>query len=442
MADWGDVYVADSDNCIVWRVAPSGRVFRFAGNGDCSSSGEGVPARRAGLDSYFSFRVEAAPDGSVYIAEYNKVRKVSPSGIITTVAGGGDSEDDGIPATEAFLEIDSIAIGEDGSLYIGTSDGRIRMVDNDGVITTVAGTGEWDYNGDGIPGPLCNIDEIQHMQVGPDGAVYFSELARLRRLKKPFGGYADSEIGVASEDGSELYVFSRRGRHLRTLDGLTGLVLWSFEYDDEGRLSAVVDRFGNRTEIEHRDAEGRVIIHSPFGPETVLELNSEGLAERITGPEGDTWSFSYDSGGLMTSERDPRGFEHAFAYDELGRLVRDDFPDGGGKTLERQQRANGSAVKVATALGRESWYVESLEKSGEKHYGVTHPGTEGNSLYVDIAGRQRLTFADGTIVEAESGPDPRYGMMAPVVTKQTVSAGVVPDMLIETEVTTVPEEVE
>ena len=97
------------------------------------------------------------PDGNLYIADRNnnRIRRVGPDGIIITVAGNGISgfSGDGGPATQAALSAPfGMAVGPDGSLYIGDRNNRrVRRVGPDGIITTVAGNGQSGFSGDGGP---------------------------------------------------------------------------------------------------------------------------------------------------------------------------------------------------------------------------------------------------------------------------------------------------
>ena len=99
--------------------------------------------------------VAVGPDGSLYFEGRGngRVGRVDPDGVITTVAGGGNRTEDGIPATQARIRAPhGLAVGPDGSLYIADwTDYRIRRVSPDGIITTVAGTGTYGFSGDGGP---------------------------------------------------------------------------------------------------------------------------------------------------------------------------------------------------------------------------------------------------------------------------------------------------
>lgn len=151
----GSVYIADWYNDVIRRVRPDGIMEIVAGRQRPSYyaprgyGGDGGPATQA--DLYIPKDVAVAADGSLYIADYgnHRVRKVDPQGIITTVAGRGDAATtplgDGGPATQAsILYPSSVAVAADGTLFLGEGDRRgyrVRRVGTDGVITTYAGGG-------------------------------------------------------------------------------------------------------------------------------------------------------------------------------------------------------------------------------------------------------------------------------------------------------------
>ena len=120
-----------------------------------------------------------------------RVRRVSPDGIITTVAGGGNPADglgDGGPATQArLIDPHEIAFGPDGSLYIAdSSNHRIRRVSPDGIITTAAGNGGYSFSGDGGPATQAQLNYPCGVAVGPDGSLYIGDPGNCRvRRRKP-----------------------------------------------------------------------------------------------------------------------------------------------------------------------------------------------------------------------------------------------------------------
>ncbi|MCY7378162.1 MAG: hypothetical protein LH467_02345 [Gemmatimonadaceae bacterium] len=142
----------------VLRIARDGARRVIAGNGTTSYSGDGGPATETGV---LADRIARAPDGSLYIADATnmRLRRVDAQGIITTVAGNGTCGDsgDGLPATQAqFCAFNDIAFGPDGSLYVsaGTSQyypSRVRRIGPDGIVTHFAGVPGWscDFSGCG-----------------------------------------------------------------------------------------------------------------------------------------------------------------------------------------------------------------------------------------------------------------------------------------------------
>lgn len=146
----GNLYVSDTGNYRVRKVDIGGIITTIAGNGSFSYSGDGGPASLAQLD--FPEGVHTAPDGSVYIADTgnNRIRKVDPSGVISTLAGDGTAgfKGDGGPATAAqlFSPI-TVAVSAAGVYIADFSNHRIRLADNSGKITTIAGNGVVDSMG-------------------------------------------------------------------------------------------------------------------------------------------------------------------------------------------------------------------------------------------------------------------------------------------------------
>jgi serine/threonine-protein kinase len=141
----GHLFVADHYNNGIVRVDPAGAVVIVAGTGTDGSSGDGGPAIAAELS--FPTGIAFDGDGNLYLsdADNNRVRKVDPAGVIATVAGTGAPgfSGDGGPATAAELDAPAgLAVSADGRLYIADQgNDRVRRIDRDGVITTVAGGG-------------------------------------------------------------------------------------------------------------------------------------------------------------------------------------------------------------------------------------------------------------------------------------------------------------
>lgn len=162
------------------KMSPSGVLTVVAGNGISGFSGDGGPATSASLRFVLDVpgvAVDAA--GNLYISDCSNlvVRKVDTRGIITTVAGGGQALGDGGPAAEAKLDLpQGLAVDAAGNLYIAdTEQNRIRKVRPDGVISTVAGTGTSGFSGDGGPATSARLQRPAGVAVDAAGRIYIAD---------------------------------------------------------------------------------------------------------------------------------------------------------------------------------------------------------------------------------------------------------------------------
>jgi sugar lactone lactonase YvrE len=192
----GNVYIADSLNFRVRRVDPAGTISTYAGNGNLGFTGDGGPARDAVLGLSYSSGVLVDPSGNVYVCDAgnNRVRKIAPNDIITTVAGGAARgfAGDGGPATQALLNFagfGALALDGAGNLYIADSGNlRVRKVDSSGTITTFAGNGTFAANGSGDGGPAVSASFASPRGLAFDakGNLYIVDGANIR-VVSPFG---------------------------------------------------------------------------------------------------------------------------------------------------------------------------------------------------------------------------------------------------------------
>ena len=417
----GTFYIADSDNGRIRRVSPDGIITTVVGDGAFGFSGDGGLATLASLFNPPGVTLDA--NGNLYIADQlnQRIRRVGPDGIITTVAGNGSPSfsGDGGPATQAALLLPrSVAAASDGNLYFRVKD-RIRRVGPDGIINTVAGNGTEGFRGDGGPANQASLFEPEGVAVSPDGSLYIadSDNNRIRRVSPPLPGFSARDIAVSSSDGSLLYQFDSTGRHLRTLDSLTGATLFEFGYAD-GRLSQVTQKTGgadNVTSILHDGAGNPTAIVGPFGQQTTLAVDANGFLAGIINPAGEQMQFVSSAGGLLTSYTDPRGKTSVYTYDAEGRLSRDADPVGGSQTLARVTISDGFTVTRTTALNRVTTYTTENLPGNIQRRSITAPdGTQSQSIDDIGAARTHATSSDGTVSDIARGPDPRFAMQSPV----------------------------
>jgi hypothetical protein len=220
----GGVLIADSNNHRIRRVSLSGTITTVAGSGEEGFSGDGGSATAAKLD--LPVDVAATRDGGFLIADYgnNRIRRVSPTGTITTAAGTGamGSSGDGGPATAARMGFPNgvSATADGGFLIADYLYNRVRRVSPTGAITTVAGTGglgQGGFSGDGGPAKFAQLDSVDDAVETPDGGLLIVDTGndRIRRVSPT--GTITTVAGSVGYPGA----FSGDGG-LATLAGLRG----------------------------------------------------------------------------------------------------------------------------------------------------------------------------------------------------------------------------
>jgi len=242
----GNLYIADSLNFRIRKVAPNGVITTVAGTGTPGLSTDGTPAVQAAIyaphgitsdgigNLYFADGISVRKisatgaittivsaftatltlteptgiavdsSGNVYFSDqyHNTIRKVTPAGVMTTVAGNGAGsyQGDGGPATSAgFYKPDGVAVDGSGNIFIAdTGDNRVRMVSTNGTVATIAGTGDLQTSGDGGPASgagLCNPSGIllgggAVIYLADESSIYTPNLGADGRVRKliPSGG--------------------------------------------------------------------------------------------------------------------------------------------------------------------------------------------------------------------------------------------------------------
>jgi NHL repeat len=200
--DGGGFLVADTDNHVIRKVDALGFITTVAGTGADGNTGDGGPATAADIGDVSS--VSPTSDGGFLIADPDGhvVRKVSALGVIDTIAGSGAGsyDGDGVLATDAGLDEPTDAVElPDGSILIADhGDNRIRKVAPDGMISTVAGTGISGFSGDTGPAVTAQIDDPSDISALEDCAFLFVDEANHRIRRVDADGTITTVAGVGS----------------------------------------------------------------------------------------------------------------------------------------------------------------------------------------------------------------------------------------------------
>jgi hypothetical protein len=230
----GNIYIADYNNNRVRKIDLSGIITTFAGKGTAGYSGDGGLATAA--EFHFPSAVTVDGAGNVYIADmYNAcIRKVDSNGIVVTIAGTGTPGycGDGAAATSAQLaNPNSLTIDAGGSLYISDYDNnRIRKINPEGTITTLAGNGTPGYMGDGGAPSACEINLPTGVAVNAAGEVYIGDSGnnRIRKIS-----LITSVAQIKEANQPTVYPVPGNGSLTASLPGTgyTGIAI----YDAQGR---------------------------------------------------------------------------------------------------------------------------------------------------------------------------------------------------------------
>ncbi len=228
----GNLYIADSFNHRIRRVdASTGIITTVAGTGTSGyrASDDGAAATSAQINTPLGVTLDGS--GNLYIADTNnnRIRRVTPAGVITTFAGGGSSLGDGGAAAAAQLNgpFDA-AVDGSGNLYIAdTNNHRVRKVDaSTGNISTVAGTGTAGSSGDGGAAASAQLDNPRSVALDGSGNLYIADKDndRIRKVDASTGNISsvafaaaqlDGPTGVAADSLGNLYIADRDNQRIR-----------------------------------------------------------------------------------------------------------------------------------------------------------------------------------------------------------------------------------
>lgn len=411
--------------CYIKKLSADGFITTVAGTGACAlAPGDNTPAESTSLNILGSSSRPSGQhlvldrDGNLYFAELTRIRKVSPQGIVSTVANIGIV----VSAAAGSLSID-----KSNNLWIAKTDALYKMrlpngpiVQITGMGVTIPSTGTQSIPDGGAALGLTNTlfsGSVEH----PNGDMLIADGIRIRRIATQPPLIAEGELIIPSTDGEELYLFNTKGSHVRTLHARTLGELYVFSYDDQGLISSISDGEGNVTNIE-RDATGAPLaIVAPDGQRTTLALDGNGYLAQVANPVGGAYTMTYTTDGLVTSFSDPNNNQSVISYDADGYLLRDQNPGGGYFDISRQRVTGGIEVSLVSTLGRLKKYRTQVTDIGEHiRTLINADGTQQQTVTVNN-GTRTTTWPDGTVIRSVLGHDPRFGMRSPVPRATTIT---------------------
>ncbi|MBW1738671.1 MAG: hypothetical protein JRJ69_14260, partial [Deltaproteobacteria bacterium] len=357
----GNLYVSDTMNNIIWKGDISGAVIPIAGNGTGGYSGDGGPAIEAQLSYPKGIAVD--PMGNIYFVDSGNecIRKVNPSGIITTVAGQGAHgyNSEGVPVDEVhFSQPSDVTIDDSAKLYAAYASNHF--------VAKI--------------GPLVPYVYLKSI----DGKVF-------------------------TEINGQGHVMSRDVRqHLKTVDLDTGVVLYEFGYDENNNLIIITDQFGNRTTINRDGNNVPTSITSPDGLTTQLTIDANNHLTRITYPDGSFYVFEYTPDGLMTAKIEPEGNRFDHTFDSSGKLTDATDEEGGHWQFNRTAYANGDILsEILTGEGNLTSYLDHTDSTGAYTSIITDP-TGAVTEYAKSKLTVNKSLPCGMDLEFKYDIDPEY----------------------------------
>lgn len=243
----GNIYIADEGTVHIRKINTSGIISTIAGTGSLGCTGDGGLATSAKIDVYFGLAADKF--GNVYFADWlnNRVRKVSTSGIINTIAGtgvGGYSGDGGLATLAQLSSPSGVCVDTSGNVYIGDAASNvIRKINTSGIISTIAGTVIAGFSGDGGPATAAQLSGPSGLAADNQGNIFVMDIGNSRIRKINSAGIITTVAGTGA------FGFSGDGGPALLAD---------LDYSGAGNNPSV-DAFGNLYFTDTQNKRVRVI---------------------------------------------------------------------------------------------------------------------------------------------------------------------------------------
>jgi uncharacterized protein (TIGR03437 family) len=392
----GNVFIADFGNNRVRKVSVNGTISTVAGTGQVGFgfSGDGGPAIAAQLDHPSAVAVDGA--GNLFIADTSnfRIRKVAIDGTITTVAGNGRGYggDGGSAVNAQLANPQGIAIDSSGNLFIAdVRNNRVRKVDASGIITTVAGNGQQGYSGDGATAVNAQLNRPQSVVVDAAGNLFIADSCNTRIRKVTPAGLITTIAGTGqagySGDGGSASSAQLNVPSAITLDAAGNLLI----ADNNNSRIRKMTPAGSMTTVA---GNGQYGYSGDSGPSTSAQLfNPYGVAIDAAGnlliaDSGNNNVRKVSAAGIITTATGASvtGSGACCPY-----LLRGVGSDSGGSLFitdaahgqVRRVAANGSSAVVA-GIGQQGY-------AGDGGLATSAQLNSPNAVTVDAAGNLYIT---------------------------------------------------
>ena len=417
---------------LIRKVDTAGVISTVAGGG----SGSVDPTPGLPADDLFVASVTGLaelPSGALLLAaDKQAILEIGTDGVVRTWAGKWNN-DNPVPSVydvdrkdARFRGLLGLAVDREGGVYaherLANGYGVVR-IRPDGIVVRVMGYGKGSCTEFGTPNVAdlegaigrCELPGAGALRVGGDGSAYVFDRQGLRRIEAILPEVAFGQTAIASEDGSEVWIFDASGRHLRTVDGLLGSQLREFGYDAQGRLVRVQDADGRDTYVDRNAAGDPLAIVAPDGRRTTLAVNASARLSSVANPLGQARTFSYDAGGRLNRQDLPTGRHSSYVYEaDDGSLTEANGAAGQKRTLSRiTLDENTHQVDVTTGAGRTTRYKVERSIAGALTRTITSPSGAVTEISVDSTGKRTTTLPSGQKRVMLTTADARFGAAVP-----------------------------
>ncbi len=423
----GTVYVADGGNHTIRKISPAGVVTTLAGTAGVSGSADGT-----GAAASFRYPAGLAVDasGTVYVADGGNppIRKISPAGVVTTLAGtaGVTGHADGTGAAASFNYPSDIDVDSSGNLYVAdTSNNTIRKVSPGGVVTTLAGTAGVTGHADGT-GAAASFNGPDSIAVDQAGNLYVADSNNntIRKVTAAgvvttfvgmpgVAGHADgtgtaasfnNPNGVTRDSAGNLYVADTNSNTVRKVSpaGVVTTLAGSPEVYGSADGTGTAATFGGATGLV-LDSSGNAYV-TERGNATIRKVTAAGVVTTIAGTAGVRGHT--DGTGAAASFDYPQGITidssgNLYVADTNNHVIRKVSPGGVVTTLAGMPGVTGHA-DGAGAVARFNYPVGiAIDSAGNLYVGDSHNNTirkvSPGGVVTTLAGTAGVAgAADGT----------------------------------------------